>query len=137
MVDDSIIFSIFLIFTGAALLAAMALYARQSLLVAYILLGALLGPWGFELVSDASLIQEIGHIGIIFLLFLLGLNLQPSQLMRMLRKAVVITFLSSLAFGLFGTILGWAFGFSLFESIIIGAAMMFSSTNRASSVMQS
>ena len=128
MAGDSIIFSIFLIFTGAALLAAMALYARQSLLVAYILLGALLGPWGFELVSDASLIQEIGHIGIIFLLFLLGLNLQPSQLVSMLRKAVVITFLSSLAFGLCGTILGWAFGFSLFESIIIGAAMMFSST---------
>ena len=44
MAGDSIIFSIFLIFTGAALLAAMALYARQSLLVAYILLGALLGP---------------------------------------------------------------------------------------------
>ena len=128
MTGDSIIFSIFLIFTGAALLAAIALYARQSLLVAYILLGGLLGPWGFKLVNDASLIQEIGHIGIIFLLFLLGLNLQPSQLIRMLRKAVVVTFLSSAAFCVIGTLLGWAFGFSLFESLIIGSVMMFSST---------
>jgi Kef-type K+ transport system membrane component KefB len=128
MAGESIIFSIFLVFTGAALLAAMALYARQSLLVAYILLGGLLGPWGFKLVNDASLIQEIGHIGIIFLLFLLGLNLQPSQLIRMLREAVVVTFLSSAAFGLIGSVLGWAFGFNLFESFIIGAVMMFSST---------
>ena len=75
MLHDSILFSIFLIFTGAAVLAAIALYARQSLLVAYILLGGLVGPWGLKLVSDAAIIQQIGHIGIIFLLFLLGLNL--------------------------------------------------------------
>ena len=70
--------------TGAAIAAALALFARQSLLVAYILLGGLIGPWGFGLVRDASIIAETGHIGIIFLLFLLGLNLHPWQLVRML-----------------------------------------------------
>ncbi|NOR39765.1 MAG: cation:proton antiporter, partial [Gammaproteobacteria bacterium] len=79
MLDNSIIFSIFLIFTGAAVLAALALFARQSLLVAYILLGGIVGPWGLKLVNDPEIIQQIGHIGIIFLLFLLGLNLQPAQ----------------------------------------------------------
>ena len=43
-ITDPIVFSLFLIFTGAALLATVALYARQSLLVVYILLGLLLGP---------------------------------------------------------------------------------------------
>ncbi len=128
MPDHSIIFSIFLIFTGAAILAALALFARQSLLVAYILLGGLAGPWGLELVTDASVIQQIGHIGIIFLLFLLGLNLQPSQLIRMFREALVVTAVSSLAFCATGYLIGRAFGFSSFESLIIGAVMMFSST---------
>ena len=128
MPHDSILFSIFLIFTGAAVLAAIALYARQSLLVAYILLGGLVGPWGLKLVSDATIIQQIGHIGIIFLLFLLGLNLQPAQLVRMLREAIMVTVISSLVFGITGMIIGWAFGYSYFESLIIGAAMMFSST---------
>ena len=128
MPHDSILFSIFLIFTGAAVLAAIALYARQSLLVAYILLGGLVGPWGLKLVSDAAIIQQIGHIGIIFLLFLLGLNLQPAQLVRMLREAIMVTVISSLVFGITGMIIGWAFGYSYFESLIIGAAMMFSST---------
>jgi len=128
MHDDPIIFSIFLIFTGAAIFAAIALFARQSLLVAYILLGGLAGPWGFKLVHEPSTIQQIGHIGIIFLLFLLGLNLQPAQLVRMLREAVLVTVVSSLAFGATGTLIGLGFGFSLRESLIIGSVMMFSST---------
>lgn len=128
MLHDSIFFSIFLIFTGAAVLAAIALFARQSLLVAYILLGGLLGPWGLKLVSDATIIQEIGHIGIIFLLFLLGLNLQPAQLVRMLREAIMVTVISSLIFGIIGMLTGLAFGYSHFESLIIGSVMMFSST---------
>lgn len=125
---DSILFSIFLIFTGAALLAAMALYARQPLLLAYILLGGLAGPWGLKLVNDPKIIQEIGHIGIIFLLFLLGLNLQPAQLVRMLREAIMVTVLSSLFFCVAGILVALTFGYSVFESVIIGSAMMFSST---------
>lgn len=128
MLDHTLIFSIFLIFTGAAILASLALYARQSLLVAYILLGGLVGPWGLQLVNDASVIQQIGHIGIIFLLFLLGLNLQPSQLLHMFREALVVTVVSSVIFGGFGYALGWLFGYSLHECIILGAVMMFSST---------
>ena len=128
MLDNSIIFSIFLIFTGAAVLAALALYARQSLLVAYILLGGIVGPWGLKLVNDPEIIQQIGHIGIIFLLFLLGLNLQPAQLARMLREAIVVTVVSSLLFGITGAVISKAFGFSLHESLITGSVMMFSST---------
>ncbi|MDH3901203.1 MAG: cation:proton antiporter, partial [Gammaproteobacteria bacterium] len=96
MHEDPILFSIFLIFTGAAILAGIALFARQSLLVAYILLGGIAGPWGLKLVTEPAVIQQIGHIGIIFLLFLLGLNLHPWQLARMLREAVVVTTMSSL-----------------------------------------
>ena len=128
MLEDSIIFSIFLIFTGAAVLAALALFARQSLLVAYILLGGLVGPWGFQLVNDPDIIREIGNIGIMFLLFLLGLNLQPAQLVRMLREAIVVTVVSSLVFGAIGFGISQAFGFSLHESVVIGSVMMFSST---------
>ena len=66
MQDDFTLFAVFVIFTGAAVLGGLALYARQSLLVAYILLGGLLGPWGFRVVTDTTTIQGIGHVGIIF-----------------------------------------------------------------------
>jgi Kef-type K+ transport system membrane component KefB len=128
MADHSIVFSIFLIFTGAAALASLALFARQSLLVAYILLGGMIGPWGMGLVNDPQIIQQIGHIGIIFLLFLLGLNLQPAQLARMFREAILVTAASSLIFGAAGYLAGWLLGFTTYENLVIGSVMMFSST---------
>ncbi len=128
MQSDVIVFSIFLIFTGAAVFASAALYLRQSMLVAYIALGCLAGPWGLGLVTDATTIQGIGHVGIIFLLYLLGLNLHPQKLLQMLREATRVTLLSSLAFALVGYLIALAFGYSTVECFLIGAAMMFSST---------
>ncbi len=118
----------FLIFGSAALLASFALYTRQPLLVAYIAVGIALGPYGFSLVTDLALISEMSHIGIVFLLFLLGLDMQPSALGSVFRKASVIAMVSSSLFALVGFTLGLSFGFTLWESIVIGIAMVFSST---------
>jgi len=126
--EHSIVFSVFLIFTGAAVLATAALYARQSVLVAYILLGMLLGPSALGMVEDVELLQDLSHVGIVFLLFLLGLNLHPQDLWHMFRKATSITLLSSVLFALLGILTAWAFGYSKTEMLVIGAAMMFSST---------
>ena len=128
MSADSVIFSIFLIFTGAAVAAALALYARQSLLVAYIVLGWLAGPWGLGLVRDADLVEGIGHVGIIFLLYLLGLNLHPQKLLRLLREALTVSVASSLVFALLGYGLARSFGYRGVECVLIGAVTMFSST---------
>ena len=128
MTDHSVVFSFFLIFSGAAVLASFALYTRQPLLIAYIVLGALFGPYGFKLVTDTQLLSDISHVGIIFLLFLLGLDMQPAHLIQMLKKATSVAVGSSLLFLLLGTSTGLAFGFTLIESLIMGAALMFSST---------
>lgn len=128
MITDPVLFSIFLIFTGGAVLATVALFARQALIVAYIAVGIALGPYGFGLIGDPTTIKEISDVGIIFLLFLLGLDLQPQELWNMLRKATMVTLLSSLVFGAVGVGVAQAFGFGLGESLVVGAAMMFSST---------
>jgi Kef-type K+ transport system membrane component KefB len=128
MPTDPLVFSLFLIFTGAAAFAALALFAGQFVLIAYILLGCAVGPWGLALVEDPHTIASVGHVGIIFLLFLLGLNLHPQKLLRMLREAVLVTALSSLAFSLAGTGIALAFGFAPRDALITGACMMFSST---------
>jgi Kef-type K+ transport system membrane component KefB len=128
MTEQSIQFSIFLIFTGAAVFATAALYARQAMIVAYIVLGLLLGPWGLGFVNDQELISDISTIGIIFLLYLLGLDLLPQQLWQMLREAVVVTLVSSLAFCVIGFLVGYIFGYDFLQAMLIGAVMMFSST---------
>jgi len=128
MHDTSIVYSLFLVFTGAAIIATAALFARQALLVAYIALGALLGPWAFDLVSNPELIADISNIGILFLLFLLGLNLEPAELKKLFREAIVVTAVSSATFAILGIVVAHLFGFNGIDSLLIGAAMMFSST---------
>lgn len=126
--SQSIIYIIFLIFTGTAILSTLALYTRQSLLVAYIALGAILGPWGLKLVNDSELIKQTGDIGILFLLFLLGLHLHPQDLLHSLKKMSWIALISSWIFFVVGFAVGYAFHYTLTECTIIGIAMMFSST---------
>lgn len=125
---QSIIYIIFLIFTGTAILSTVALYTRQSLLVAYIALGAILGPWGLKLVNDSELIRQTGDIGILFLLFLLGLHLHPQDLLHSLRKMSWIALISSWIFFIIGFAVGYLFHYTITECIIIGITMMFSST---------
>ena len=128
MHDSPLIFSIFLIFTGAAILSTLALYFRQSMLVAYMLLGIVLGPWGLKLVAQATTISTIGDVGIIFLLFLLGLHLPPQKLIHMLKKISVVGVVSSLIFMAIGYVIGILFGLSSSGALVLGASMMFSST---------
>ena len=124
----TITYMIFLIFAGTAVLSTMALLTRQSLLVAYIALGAIFGPWGLKLVNNSAVIQQAGDIGIIFLLFLLGLHLQPQNLFHSLRKMSMLTLISSLIFFVLGFAPSYLCGYSVSESSIIGIAAMFSST---------
>ncbi|MGH1486176.1 MAG: cation:proton antiporter [Cellvibrionaceae bacterium] len=126
--EASLFQSFFLIFTGAAVIASIALYTRQPLLVAYIVLGALLGPYGFKLMTNVDLIAEIARIGIIFLLFLLGLDMQPKALISVIKQATPVALISSALFAFCGYAVGMIFNYTPVESMVIGMAMMFSST---------
>ena len=128
MHSDSLLFIMFLIFTGAAVIATLALYARQALIVSYIVLGVLMGPSLLGWVADASLIQGVADIGIMFLLFLLGLNMHPQKLFRLLGSTTILTLASSLVFAAIGVAAGFALGYSLVESLVVGGGLMFSST---------
>jgi len=128
MPNESLLFVIFLIFTGAAVVATLALFARQALIVSYIVLGVVMGPSLLGWVTDASLIKGVGDIGIMFLLFLLGLNMHPQKLFRILGSATLVTGMSSLVFAAIGVLAGILIGFTLVESLIVGGGLMFSST---------
>jgi Kef-type K+ transport system membrane component KefB len=125
---ESIVYIIFVIFAGTAVLSTVALFTRQSLLVAYMAVGAIFGPWGLKLVAKSGMIQQTGEVGIIFLLFLLGLHLQPKNLLDSLKRMSWISLFSSLGFFGIGAAVGCWFGYGYTESAVIGAAMMFSST---------
>jgi Kef-type K+ transport system membrane component KefB len=125
---DSFVFSVFLIFAGAAALASVALFSRQPLIIAYIVLGMIIGPHGMNFIEDAQTLSSIGRIGIMFLLFLLGLDLNPRNFGQILSRTAVVTVGSALLLGGVGYGFCLALGFSTLEALLIGVAIGFSST---------
>ncbi len=123
----SLVFVFFLVFFGASVFATLALYTRQAIVVAYIVLGVVVGPYCLGLISDITIVHEISDIGIMFLLFLLGLNLEIESMIKMLGRALFVCIISSLVFVVATVAICYLFGIGA-QGFIIGAALIFSST---------
>jgi Kef-type K+ transport system membrane component KefB len=125
---QNIIFEFVLIFAGAAVFSTIFLYLKQPVILAYIALGVVAGPLGLALIEQPEHLEELSHVGVILLLYLLGMNLKPDRLYHLFSKTAIVTLLTSIVFLAVVTATALAFGFGLTESLIIGGALMFSST---------
>jgi Kef-type K+ transport system membrane component KefB len=125
---NNIIFELVLIYAGAAFLATLFLYLKQPIILAYIALGVLVGPWGVGLIDDAQHLEQLSHIGIILLLFLIGLNLRPDRLIGLFGRTAVVTLATCFIFMSLVMLVAMLLGYAFIDSLIIGAALMFSST---------
>lgn len=125
---DSIIFELAVIMVGAGVLGTLFLYGRQPIVIAYIAIGIAVGPSGLALIRRTDHIEQISHFGVILLLFLIGLSLQPSRLAGIFRRTSLLTLGAALLFGAVSLLFGLLLRFDLHGALILGAAMMFSST---------
>ncbi len=84
----------------------------QSVIVGYILIGAVLGPQALGVIADVTLIQALSELGIILLMFFLGVEFSLERLKRV-RAAVLLIgvgeLMANLSVGfLVGSLLGWS-----------------------------
>ncbi|WP_433627235.1 cation:proton antiporter [Halomicrococcus sp. NG-SE-24] len=122
--------------TGIAVAGTLANRIGLSVIPAYILVGILIGPnepssiagISLTLVEDREFIDVLAELGIVFLLFFLGLEFSISQLLNdrtRIVKAGTVDFLVN--FGL-GIVLGVAFGFSIVETLFVAGIVYISSS---------
>ena len=128
IIEHGLLHELLLIFFSASIFSAICLYLRQAVIVAYILAGLALGPVGLAIVTDASWIEDIGSVGIVYLLFLMGLNLKPQKAISLFGEALSVTLGSVVLFVSFVSSLVYFFDFNLVDSMIVGVATSFSST---------
>ena len=101
---------------------------RLGAILGYLAAGIVLGPWGLGMISEVEEIRHLGEFGVIFLLFVLGIELKPEKLWQM-RKMVLGLGLGQLLLtaGII-YIISLSFGISQHGSIIIGFGLALSST---------
>ena len=101
---------------------------RQPPIIGYIFAGILLGPSILGITNNVPGLQVFGEIGIAFLLFILGINLD----IKSLKQVGTISVATGLGQILFTSVLGYAlalaFGFSGAAAIYVATALTFSST---------
>ena len=129
---DELIHNIALCIIAAWVLGFVAKVLRQPIILAYLLAGFALGPSGFGLVHEQEYISTIAELGLIFLLFMIGLEIDLKKIMGAGRP-ILITGLSQIVGGCgLGVLFFWLLGFPLsggkFDALYLGIAAALSST---------
>jgi len=94
----------------------------------YLAAGVVIGPAGLRLITDVDNILHFAEIGIVFLLFIIGLELQPSRLWILRRSVFGLGTLQVLLCGLPIAIFAWWWGMTPAASLVIGFGLALSST---------
>ncbi len=103
---------------------------KQPLVLGYIIAGFLVGPY-FKLtptVADSENVKTLAEIGVIFLLFSLGLEFSFKKLMRVGGSASITAFVEIIFITITGYFLGIAMGWSTIDSMFLGGMLASSST---------
>jgi Kef-type K+ transport system membrane component KefB/Trk K+ transport system NAD-binding subunit len=112
----------------ATALAFLARWARQPLLLAYIAAGVVIGPIGLGLISDAGSIQALAEIGLVFLLFIVALEIDVRKLVESGRAAAIATVVQVTGCVLLAWGAALLLGFRGLPGLYLGVMAAFSST---------
>lgn len=120
--------ALILILAGAVTLIFKRL--RQPLVLGYIVAGFLAGPHMpyTPTVSDMSTVDIWANIGVIFLMFTLGIEFSFKKILKMGSKPVVAAITIIFAMSMLGSLVGHAFGWSRMDSLFLGGMLAMSST---------
>lgn len=123
-----IFFQIGIMFIIAAACSYVVKLLKQPLIMAYLLTGIIVSPYAFNLLKDSGTIQTLAQIGIVFLLFITGLSLNPTIIKGFGRVSLFTGVGQVLFTSIIGFIILFLLGFSSVESAYIAVALTFSST---------
>lgn len=94
----------------------------------YLVAGVVIGPWGFGFITDVDSILHFSELGVVLLLFLIGLELQPSRLWVLRRSIFGMGLLQVLVSAVLLGLGALTLGLSLAAAIIVGLGLSLSST---------
>jgi len=125
---NELIFQLSIIVIVTAILSVILELSKQPILIAFIFTGLIVGPQGFGLIENNLFFEAIGQVGIILLLYLIGLELKAKIFSGAFGKGTLITLLASAVIFISGLLIGLMTQIGITESVYLAVALMFSST---------
>lgn len=117
---------------AAWVLGVVAQLARQPVILAYLVAGFLLGPTGLGLIREQASVETISELGLIFLLFMIGLEIDLKKIIRSGNVILVSAAAQILGCALLGVLffvlLGFPVGGGRWDGLYLGIAAALSST---------
>lgn len=131
-----ILLSLFIALLAAKIAAEVFERIRQPAVVGEILAGIVIGPAVLKLVQPTDVLDALSEIGVVFLLFTVGLETRPSEIFKVGRTATVVAVLGVVV----PFVAGWGLlslwpGHSWIEAIFLGAAMVATSVGITARVL--
>ncbi len=119
---------ILILLAGSLLVLSLVRRFKLPPILGYLVVGMLLGPHTLGLVSDDDAIRTLAEIGVVFLVFTLGLEFSLARMVAMKSEVLGIGGLQLLLCGLAFGAMAWAVGVAAGPAIVIGGALAMSST---------
>lgn len=131
----SIPLAMLIVFGAAKLLGEVMERLRQPAIVGEILAGAIVGPSVLGWIQPNEVLTALSELGVMFLLFRVGLEVKSSELMQVGGTAFMVALLGVVAPMGLGWVIMRAWGYPQIESVFVGAAMVATSVGITAQVL--
>lgn len=132
---SGLLFTLFIMFVSAKLAAEVFERLKQPAVAGEILVGVVIGPSVLALVEPSELTAALAEIGVLFLLFLVGLETKPADIFGVGARAMLVAVLGVIVPFVAGYLLMWFWGRPHIEAIFVGAAMVATSVGITARVL--
>lgn len=134
--ENGFLLSTFIFLTAACLIVPLARRFRLGSVLGYLLAGILIGPFGLGLIHNPESVMQFAEFGVVMMLFIIGLELEPEKLWGMRKSILGLGGLQLLFTTGAMTALGNALGYGFAPSFAAGMALSMSSTALVLQVLQ-
>src|SRR5687768_3134192 len=130
MHDSALLQDLAVVMVVAGIVTVLFHRLKPPVVLGYILAGVIIGPHTppFPLIADEHTIATLSELGVIFLMFSLGLEFSLRKLTKVGATALIAATLEILLMVFAGYVIGQLFGWSLMDSVFLGAILSISST---------
>jgi Kef-type K+ transport system membrane component KefB len=133
--EGAVLLTLFIMLLAAKLMAELFERLRQPAVAGEILAGVIIGPSLLALAAPSEITDLLAEIGVIFLLFTVGLETKPAAIFKVGKQAAIVAILGVVAPLFCGWLLMKAWGSSGIEALFVGTAMVATSVGITARVL--